>query len=78
MAQEKSSANDISNVFFILFFLFFQYFVIESVPPSCHPEHREGSVCIHFMYSRLCIQILHFVQNDKVPFVFSPSCHPER
>ena len=41
MAQEKSSANDISNVFFIVFFFVFQYFfvfVIESVPPSCHPE----------------------------------------
>ena len=28
-------------------------------PHPCHPEQREGSDYIH-----LCIQILHYVQND--------------
>ena len=36
---------------------------------SCHPEHREGSdelLSVAKKSASLCIQILHFVQNDKI------------
>ena len=48
--------------------MYFQTFLNQH-KASCHPEHREGSdelLSVAKKSASFCIQILHFVQNDKI------------
>ncbi len=51
------------GIFFLLLFLYFYTLLSSPSNPCCHSEERSDEESVSH---RLCIQILHFVLNDKI------------